>query len=367
MFSLATWLSMQSQLNGQNIHQSTHPDDMDMTFMKTWSFNGNFELALGVANDQFLLAGSNPSIRPNEENSIRFGYMPLVRCNQDGSLDPYFELFKGNDRAPNLNALRLKSLVNDSRGRVLLGGIFTISDFEERSESKIVNLSRFYPDGTLDVSFNSGLGADGEVNVIAPLLDGDIWIGGRFSNYHGRAMSGISLIDDAGQIVETFKLGAGFDQHVQMGFADEKGRLVVIGVFDFYNEQPVNGMARINQDGSLDLTFTANGTFDQKPTVIIESPDKTMFVAGDFKTFQNALVPPLIKLSEQGELIEAFQIPNQLKIVEIKTMVMGEGNDYLYVEASLTNEEGATELRLLRLNSMTGALDEGFLSNMQPF
>ena len=53
MFSLATRLSMQSRLIGQNIQRSTHPGDLDLTFMKTWSFNGDFELALGVANHQF--------------------------------------------------------------------------------------------------------------------------------------------------------------------------------------------------------------------------------------------------------------------------------------------------------------------------
>jgi hypothetical protein len=358
------FVSMSSILPGLIAQQA---GELDLTLEKRWSSRGNSELIQGLPNDQFLLAGSNLSILTEPKNSIPWGYQPVVRCNSDGSLDPSFRLFNGNIGKPSLNALRLKSLITDEQGSILLGGHFNVRNFNSDVPTEINHLARFSMEGRLDETFNLGPGPDGEITVIDVLNDRKIWIAGRFFNIDGQRLPYIALLDHGGNPIESFKIGNGFDQYVKNGFADDEGRMVVVGAFEAYGEHPVNGIARINQDGSFDDTFLTNGTFDQKPSEIIEGPNKTIFVAGNFNTFQNSPVPPLVQLNEQGELVDAFNIPSQLKLIEVKAMVMGEEKNYLYVEASLINDFDVPELRLFRLNLDSGALDDGFYSNMNPF
>ena len=367
MFFMAAAIATTPILMGQNTQQLTGAGNLDLTFEKSWNSRVGPELILGLSNDKFLLAGRSLSIRSEANDQIPWGYSPIVRCNPDGSLDPSFRLFKGNKGNPSLNALRFHSLVKDDLGHILLGGHFTVSGLNPDNDSSIHHLTRFELDGRLDESFNAGLGPDEEIYVVAPLPDGRIWVAGRFLTFDGRRSPYIALLDPEGNPLESFQVDQGFDQLVQSGFADTEGRLVVIGAFDSYEGQPVKGIARIRQDGSLDSSFLSNGTFDQKPSHVIQGPNETIIVAGGGNIFQNTSVPPLVQLDEDGDLVESFRFPVELDIVEVKAMVMGEGDDYLYVEASLNNDAGAVELRVFRVNALTGELDADFYSNMQPF
>ena len=64
-------------------------------------------------------------------------------------------------------------------GKIMIGGNFTSFNGTSR-----YHIARLNADGTLDNSFNPGLGADGTVWAVAIRADGKILLGGEFTHFN---------------------------------------------------------------------------------------------------------------------------------------------------------------------------------------
>ena len=72
-------------------------------------------------------------------------------------------------------------------------------------------------DGSLDTSFNPGSGADNVVNAVAEtFIGGDrkIYVGGAFGNISGVASPGIARLNNDGSADGSFSVGSGADGSV---------------------------------------------------------------------------------------------------------------------------------------------------------
>jgi hypothetical protein len=142
-------------------------------------------------------------------------------------------------------------LMND----VYIGGNFA---------GRIIRLNNI---GTTDVAFNIGLGFDDDVTSIVRTDDAsfEIYVGGEFTTYDNTSANGIIRLNTLGTRVGTFNSGTGFrdtreattqSQVASIAIsADGSNDLFVGGGFSEYNGKPVNGLARLNADGSLDTAF----------------------------------------------------------------------------------------------------------------
>ena len=112
-------------------------------------------------------------------------------------------------------------------------------------------------------TFNPGIGANGPVNAIGLYsescvnsnLVGKIVIGGAFTSYDGNARSGIARLNQDGSIDRSFNPGTGVDGPIRAVVALEDGKVLVGGDFIMVDGIQRNYLARLNQDGSLDTTF----------------------------------------------------------------------------------------------------------------
>lgn len=98
----------------------------------------------------------------------------IQRLTGTGASDPAFTGV-GFVQGGNVNALAV-----DDQGRILLGGGFTRYGITPRR-----GLARLLPDGTLDATFNPGLGVDAPVRALALGTDGGLVLGGDFSTVAG--------------------------------------------------------------------------------------------------------------------------------------------------------------------------------------
>jgi uncharacterized delta-60 repeat protein len=126
-------------------------------------------LALAVQPDGKLLVGGQFLNFGGAANNF------LVRLNADGTLDATF----ATAGRPN-GAVRTIAL--DEQGRILIGGDFTLVAGVSRSR-----LARLLPDGSVDLSFDPGTGANASVRAIALQADGNLLIGGDFTEYDGQS------------------------------------------------------------------------------------------------------------------------------------------------------------------------------------
>jgi len=112
--------------------------------------------------------------------------------------------------------------------------------------------------GVIDPIFSTGLGADGEVNVIAVQSDGRILIGGQFMAVNGRPRAGIARLQADGALDTSFDPGAALSEmpsnniYISRIVLQPDGRVVVGGSFNRFNGVARRGVVRLNPDGTVD-------------------------------------------------------------------------------------------------------------------
>jgi hypothetical protein len=79
-------------------------------------------------------------------------------------------------------------------GRILIVGLFTSVD-----GIPMGGVARLNPDGTLDTTFNVGIGVNERIYQAAMDLNGDIYLAGLFSEFNGEPRAGIAKIYGTGE------------------------------------------------------------------------------------------------------------------------------------------------------------------------
>jgi uncharacterized delta-60 repeat protein len=147
------------------------------------------------------------------------------------------------------------SVAEDSSGRIL-AGIFSGTLGEETYNGII----RINTDRTLDTTFDPDV--DFPVSSILIQDDGKILIGGSFENVGGVSRNGIARLNNDGsldlsynpELSHTFALPPG----VRVIEQQLNGKALIGGFFGFVDNVRRDGLARLNSDGTLDLSFSDN-------------------------------------------------------------------------------------------------------------
>jgi uncharacterized delta-60 repeat protein len=164
---------------------------------------------------------------------------------------------------------------------ILVGGVFTTLGGQPRS-----NLGRLNADGTLDSTFNPGAVGDNfaAVDSLAVQSDGRILVGGEFTTLGGQPRNNLGRLNADGTLDSTFDPGVGglvYNLALQTD-----GKILVGGDFTTLGGQPCNSIGRLNSDGSLDGTFSPGfgGTDFPSVNLLAIQADGQILVGGNFTT-----------------------------------------------------------------------------------
>jgi uncharacterized delta-60 repeat protein len=118
---------------------------------------------------------------------------------------------------------------------------------------------------TLDANFNPVITRTGGlVSALGVQADGKIVLAGAFNAINGMAGNGLARVNADGSVDPSFSAEAccGFGTMTTGIFApitaltiQKDGKIIIGGSFSMINGVPRNGVARLNTDGSLDTTF----------------------------------------------------------------------------------------------------------------
>ena len=170
----------------------------------------------------------------------------IARLNRNGTLDTTFN--------PGLGANdSVRAVAVQPDGRVVIGGFFTSAVGVARNY-----VARLNSDGTLDASFNPGAGPDGQVNALVLQPDGKVVIGGQFTTVDGVGRNFIARLNSDGSLDTTFVPGAGASSAVRALALLADGSLIVGGDFQFFNGNNSRGLARVGTNGVADTLFSFN-------------------------------------------------------------------------------------------------------------
>ncbi|HYY97436.1 MAG TPA: DUF4214 domain-containing protein, partial [Pyrinomonadaceae bacterium] len=145
-----------------------------------------------------------------------------------------------------VNAVALQS-----DGKVLVGGDF--ASFNGAARNRIVRLNA---DGSVDTSFDPGAGADSAVAEIVVQPDGKILVGGAFTHFGGAARNYFARLNADGSLDTSFDIGSGPNGFVSEVALEPDGDVLVGGFFSQFDGVAANRIARVRGDHTCVTTST---------------------------------------------------------------------------------------------------------------
>jgi uncharacterized delta-60 repeat protein len=287
---------------------------------------------------------TSPSI--SEVNRAEEGYYSEA-SGIDGSLDSTFSVSSGTGFSDTVYSL---SLQNDSK--VVVGGSFRFLNGISRNR-----LVRLNTDGSIDTTFSTGTGFDGEVFSTSIDSDGKIVVGGLFSSYNGTTRIGIVRLNTDGNVDTAFDIGTGFDDIVFTVSSQSDGKILVGGAFTTYQGIGRNYIVRLNTDGSYDTTFDIGAGFDNTVRTTLTQSDGKIVVGGAFNTYQGVSSNRIVRLNTDGSVDTTFNVGTGFNGT-VRT-VSSQSDGKILVGGIFTSYNGVTSNRFIRLNT-DGSIDTTF-------
>ncbi len=187
-----------------------------------------------------------------------------------GQLDTTFVPAPGTNDTVNV-------VIPQPDGKVIVAGGFTVANNVARNR-----IARFNFNGSLDTTFDPGTGADGEITAAVLQNDGRIVVGGRFTSFNGFTHNRVCRLNANGSVDQTFGLGSGIDNAALALALQTDGRIIVGGQFSQVDLTQRFNLARLNNDGSVDLSFDPGNGPNGDVNAIVIQPDGRIIIGGTF-------------------------------------------------------------------------------------
>ncbi len=228
----------------------------------------------------------------------------ISRLNADGSLDRsgFFYGLSGPSGT-------VYALANQTDDQLLIGGVFT-----NLNGTVLNRIARLNTDGSIDSSFNPGAGADSTVYGLAEtFVNGarKVYAGGAFNTMNGVTRPNLARLNNDGTVDLAFNPGGGpngtvYAVAVYPTNSVFAGKMLIGGAFTNVNNYPVSGVARLNVDGSTDTNFDLNlSTSGTVRAVTIQSDGKVL-IGGDFTNVNASAHTHLARLNSNGSVDNTF-------------------------------------------------------------
>ena len=326
--------------------------------LKDWRYfvkinlNGDLDNDLNV-NNNFNNAISTITTQLDNKILIGGGFIKyqgkdqkfIIRLNENGTKDNTFNTGDGFNNNVNI-------IVLQTDNKILIGGEFR--SYKSIEYNRIIRLNT---DGSVDNTFNIGTGFDNIVNIITIQNDNKILIGGFFTIYKGVSKKRIIRLNTDGNIDNTFNIGDGFNQHINTIVIQIDGKILVGGMFTNYNGATSNRIIRLNTDGSIDNTFNIGDGFNDTVNSITLQTDGKIIVGGEFTTYNTITYNRIIRLNTDGSVDNTFDIGTGFDD-DVYTITIQTDNKIL-VGGTFTTYNTSESGKIVRLNS-NGIKDNTF-------
>jgi len=244
----------------------------------------------------------------------------------------------------------------DSQGsNIIVGGDFTaISNVYSNGIARMSSSS-----GQMDDLFDVGTGFNGTVSTIKVQADNYIVVGGKFTQFNGVSRNRIARLGPDGWLDTGFSVGTGFNGDVYAIRIQPDGKILVGGEFTSYDGDPVNLIARLNTDGTLDGTFTSPVTSATPPlssvnVIDLQSTGK-IIIGGRNISIPAAVSTNLARLDTDGTYDGTFTgNPNN----EVLTLDIDPSNN-VFIGGVFTTCNTTSRNKIAKLTA-SGALDTTF-------
>ena len=280
----------------------------------------------------------------------------LARLNPDGSLDESFNVSLTNESDPeNVQSGYAGALVVQADSRLMIGGVFTAVNGVART-----NLARLNPDGTLDEGFRASLAYSdglGDVACAALQTDHKILVGGTFTYAGGVPRTGLARLNEDGTLDASFVCPQA-DMETYEIVPRTDGKLIALGSFTPDGVEWWS-VALLNTNGTLETSFH-NSAPDARVLVAALQADGRLFVGGEFWEVDGKTRRGIARLQSDGSLDSAFDNGGPIGVKNsVDSVVLRSDGKLIISGASLDSVNGQSHQGIALLN-LDGSLDESF-------
>ena len=233
-----------------------------------------------------------------------------------------------------------------SDGKYIVGGNFMSTHLGQ----PINSVARLNNDGSLDLTFNTGLGGDsgngpGNASIVSSAIqaDGKIIIGGDFTTFNGASITGIARLNIDGSLDNTFIPYPAFLGNVNSIQIQSDGKILV--------SMGWGGVVRLNTLGSIDSTFNAQLDYGEVQELLIQQDSKILIrqYGGQFTGY---------RLNNDGSLDSSF-FQNIQGITGWYDMALQSDGKILYSfngEVSRLNTDGSGDISFNTITPQSNAI-----------
>lgn len=271
---------------------------------------------------------------------------PSMSGAENGGLDPYFVM-------PGFRDGQVLCYVREPSGSIILGG-----DFIRALDFPGNRIVRLLEDGYTDASFAADAGDFGEVRAMALQTNGQVVVGGSFVNLNGHGRGSLARLNPDGSLDLSFNPVLNRTGIVDAVAIDPEGRIYVGGTFTSINGQQANRLARLNPDGSLDSAFRIGPGANSRVRAFMLQPDGKLLAAGAFTSMGGFVAKRIVRLLSDGTLDETFRFGTGANET-IYCLSSIQSDQGFFIGGDFTSYGGRTVSRIARLNA-SGQLQRAF-------
>ena len=244
------------------------------------------------------------------------------------------------------------------------GKIIIVGNFTAYNGTAVNRIARLLPDGSLDATFNIGLGCNGQVYGVAIQSDGKIFIVGNFSTYNGAAAVKIVRLLPDGTLDASFVTGSGAEDGIVETLAlQSDGKVILGGHFTVFNGFSSPKLIRLNADGSVDSSFSVGTGFDAIVYTLTLQSDGKIVVGGSFSNFNGNARRRILRLHPDGTLDTSFVIGTGFSNGTVRTILVQPNGKILIGGTFSGTYNGLGVKRMLRVQA-NGTIDGSFSANL---
>jgi len=195
----------------------------------------------------------------------------------------------------------------------------------------------------------------GKVNTSIPLGDGRVLLGGSFVSIGGQAAPGsLAMIKNDGSLDTTFRVDPDLQVYeVYAAALQSDGKIVIAGWFKKLPVYLTHFLLRLEPNGTLDDTFAPTAINSQVYSILVDG--EKILVGGDF----TQPAPRIARLNQDGTADPSFSGVGTGANSSVRGIARQSSGKYIIV-GEFSSYNGASQAGVARL-SASGSLDAAFV------